>query len=102
MNTTARRLPILLLTLLLAMTACNLQQQSPPFAVTLPRVTLPAVAKVAPEPIPPYTPLATLTPSPTLRPPPTFEPPTATLPPTAVPSVTATSTLDLSVSIPGL
>ena len=105
MMTTGKRLPILLLALMLAMTACNLQEKSPAFAVTLTSAvseTPTATAAAATETIPPYTPLATLTPSPTLRPPPTFEPPTATLPPTAVPSITATSTLDLSVSIPGL
>ncbi len=102
MNTTAKRLPILLLTLILVMTACNLQQESPAFQVTLTSAVTAATTAAPTETIPPYTPLATLTPSPTLRPPPTFEPPTATLPPTAVPSITPTSTLDLSVSIPGL
>ncbi len=102
MNTTAKRLPILLLLLMVAMTACNLQPQSPAFQVTL-TSSVETATKAAPtETIPPYTPLATLTPSPTLRPPPTFEPPTATLPPTAAPSITPTSTIDLSVSIPGL
>ncbi len=100
MNTTMKRLPILLLILLLALTACNLQQQSPPFAVTLTSAT--SVAQAATETIPPYTPLATLTPSPTLRPPPTFEPPTATVPATNTPTITPTATINLSVSIPGL
>jgi LysM repeat protein len=56
----------------------------------------------ASETIPPNTPLATLTPSNTLRPPPTLEPPTPTRPATLTPSVTPTSTVDLSISIPGL
>ena len=106
MNTSGKRLPILLLALMLAMTACNLQQESPAFAVTLTSAvqapTTAATKAAATETIPPYTPLATLTPSPTLRPPPTFEPPTATLPATAPPTITLTPTLDLSVSIPGL
>jgi LysM repeat protein len=101
MTTTRKKLPILLLTLVLLMTACNLQQQSPAFQVTLTSAAT-GTSAAPTETIPPYTPLATLTPSPTLRPPPTFEPPTMTLPPTTVPSATASATLDLSVSIPGL
>ncbi len=99
MKATGKQLPLLLLGLLLAMTACNLQQNSPAFAVTL---TSAVQLATATETIPPYTPLATLTPSPTLRPPPTFEPPTATLPATMTPTITPTATIDLSVSIPGL
>lgn len=56
----------------------------------------------ATETIPPYTPLPSLTPSRTLKPPPTFEPPTATVPPTLTPTITPTTQIDLSVSIPGL
>ncbi len=103
MNINRKRLPIfLLLALMVVMTACNLQQQSPAFAVTLTSAVQAGTTAAPTETIPPYTPLATLTPSPTLRPPPTFEPPTATLPATATPSITPTATIDLSVSIPGL
>jgi LysM repeat protein len=62
-----------------------------------PSATIPAT-----ETIPPYTPLPSLTPSQTLRPPPTFEPSTATSAPSLTPTITPTSTVDLSISIPGL
>src|SRR5260221_4835717 len=61
-----------------------------------------AIALAATNTVPPSTPLASLTPSRTLKPPPTFEPPTATLPASLTPSATPTSTIDLSIEIPGL
>src|SRR5690349_8809148 len=61
-----------------------------------------AVALAATNTVPPSTPLASLTPSRTLRPPPTLEPPTATVPASLTPSVTPTSTIDLSINIPEL
>ncbi len=76
---------------------------TPKTALSAPPTNTPrAVAQAPTETIPPSTPLATLTPSRTLRPPPTFEPPTMTVAPSLTPSITATSTIDLSVSIPGL
>jgi LysM repeat protein len=64
------------------------------------RAVAQAATTVAPSKTP--TPLASLTPSNTLKPPPTFEPPTATVPASLTPSATATQTIDLSISIPGL
>lgn len=62
----------------------------------------PTAAFTPTETIPPYTPLPTLTPSQTLKPPPTFEPATETPSPTPVASETATPTIQVEVSIPGL
>jgi LysM repeat protein len=87
--------------LVVLMSACNLQQNAPSL-VEESFQQASATTAVPSETIPPYTPLATLTPSSTLRPPPTFEPPTPTVPATLTPSITPTSTLDLSISIPGL
>jgi LysM repeat protein len=86
---------------MLALSACNLQMNTPNRAIPLNLQNGTATA-IATETLPPYTPLASLTPSPTLRPPPTFEPPTATLPPTQPPTVTVAATLAVDVSIPGL
>jgi len=85
------------------MTACNLDRSTGISAEAIVAQAGTATAtNTATETIPPYTPLPSLTPSQTLRPPPTFEPPTATLAPSLTPSITPTSTIDLSVSIPGL
>jgi len=83
-------------------TACNLQQGGIHSEVIAAQAVTDSATAPPTETIPPYTPLASLTPSPTLRPPPTFEPPTATSAPTLTPSITPTSTIDLSISIPGL
>lgn len=95
------RIALLLILVILLVGACNLQsnirQEN-----SIEEVAQAATTRPPTETLPPYTPLATLTPSPTLRPPPTFEPPTPTRPPTLTPSITPTSTIDLSVSIPGL
>ena len=109
----ARQLPTLLLLIIAMMlgailmrmtmsplpnqpTDLSAQQENTPEQITEEAAATPS------ETIPPSTPLPSLTPSRTLRPPPTFEPPTATVPATFTPSVTPTSTIDLSVSIPGL
>lgn len=97
------RLWIVIGLLLMTVSACNLQMNTPNRAIplNLQNGTATATATVT-ETIPPYTPLASLTPSPTLRPPPTFEPPTATLPPIQPPTATLPPTLSVDVSIPGL
>jgi LysM repeat protein len=79
--------------------ACNLARNLPDRAESI-QVQEPTAT--ATETLPPYTPLPTLTPSRTLKPPPTFRPPTATILPSVTPLAVPSSTLDLSVDIPGL
>ncbi len=66
------------------------------------RAVAQAAIPTATETFLPFTPLPSLTPSRTLKPAPTLEQPTATILASGTPSSTPSSTLDLSVNIPGL
>jgi LysM domain len=99
-NSLRNCIQILLLALgMTELAACNLERKLPNRAVS---IELQSQTATATETLPPYTPLPTLTPSRTLKPPPTFRIPTATIQSTFTPAATPSSTLDLSVNIPGL